>query len=385
MGVVENLGSIPIAPMWRKRLKKPYIMPPLRFKTCRLLLGNVVKRGLLKSQKVSFFLNTILKRMKFLLSAFYFQNQNFFLFFVKVGYFTWFIVAFSIAYFSIFPTIEEENFSRAFQVFLQLSLFLFFFRTTKEKKQWRWLLLIGAFSSVLATLFLKNVMSLQVILFVVVPLLCFLIIRLPSDVLPFAILMLYFSEKGLAQWAFFLLFQLIIYYLLCFFLDERPKHSICPFLILIVSFWVLGKVWYSADFLREPARLTALVSGACIIFLCFRKRGKVAFLVPFFIYLISSTAIGVISIASAPGGDKISYPFPFLFLFCHFFLFFGFFLFQRKIRSERQPLVPLLFGGFLYCLPYFPNLEWLEGWIEGLDLFLLLLGILLFVCDEENE
>lgn len=59
--------------------------------------------------------------------------------------------------------------------------------------------------------------------------------------------------------------------------------------------------------------------------------------------------------------------------------------FQRNLQAARQPLVPLLFGALLYFLPYFPNLEWLEGWIEGLDLFLLLLGFLLFVCGEENE
>lgn len=127
------------------------------------------------------------------------------------------------------------------------------------------------------------------------------------------------------------------------------------------------------------------MSGACIIFLCFRRRGKVAFLFAFLISFLSSIGIGVISIASAPGGDQISFPIPFLFIFCHLFLFGGIFLFQRNIRVERQPLVPLLFGSLLYFLPYFPNLEWLEGWIEGLDFFLLLLGFILFVCGEENK
>lgn len=164
-----------------------------------------------------------------------------------------------------------------------------------------------------------------------------------------------------------------------------PKQSICPFILLLFFFFVLGKVHYNADFLHEPARLTALVSGACIIFLCFKRRSGLGFLFSFFIYLCSSTSIGVISIASAPGGENISCPIPFLFLFCHLFLFLGLFLFQRNIQAARQPLVPLLFGALLYFLPYFPNLEWLEGWIEGLDLFLLLLGFLLLICAEENE
>ncbi|KAK9741138.1 hypothetical protein RND81_03G084600 [Saponaria officinalis] len=37
--------------MWRKRLIQQYIMPALRFKTCRLLLGNVRKRGLTITQR----------------------------------------------------------------------------------------------------------------------------------------------------------------------------------------------------------------------------------------------------------------------------------------------------------------------------------------------
>jgi hypothetical protein len=56
----------------------------------------------------------------------------------------------------------------------------------------------------------------------------------------------------------------------------------------------------------------------------------------------------------------------------------GFFLFQRRIK---QPLVSLLFGALLFFLPYLPTMEWLEGWIEGLDLFLLLLGIVLCILE----
>lgn len=114
--------------------------------------------------------------------------------------------------------------------------------------------------------------------------------------------------------------------LLSFFLDEKKKQSILPFLILFFYFFVFGKVYYSADFLHEPARLTALVSGACIIFLCFRKRKKRAFIIAFLIYFLASTYMGVISIASAPGGEQISCPIPFLFIFFHIFLFLGLFL-----------------------------------------------------------
>lgn len=332
-------------------------------------------------------LGSLLKRTKDSVSSFYIKNENFFLFFVKLGYLTCFFLVFSLSYSRIFPIIEVENYTRPFQVILQLSLYLLHFRffTTKEEKEAKWLLIMSAFYSVVATLFLKNLVSLEGLLFIMVPLFCFFILCLPSDVLPFAILLFYSLEKGLAQWAFFLIFQLIAYYALCFFLEARPKQSIFPLILLFLYFLVLGKVHYSEDFLHEPARLPALVSGACIIFLCFRKRGRVGFLFAFLVYFISSTSLGVISIASAPGGDNISCPIPFLFIFSHIFLFCGFFLFQRNILPAKQPLVPIVFGALLYFLPYFPNLEWLEGWIEGLDLFLLLLGLVLFICGEENE
>ena len=310
------------------------------------------------------------------------------MFFLKLGYLTCFFLFLTLAYCLIYPNMEEENFSRAFQVILQLSLFLLKFRlfTTKEEKEAEWFLLLAAFSSVLATLFLKKIVSIKVLLFIVIPLFYFFILFLPSDILPFATLLFYSLEKELAQWAFFLLFQQIGYYSLCFFLEkDSPKKSICPFLIFYLYFFILGLVFYSSNYLHEPARLTALVSGASIIFLCFRRRERVAFFLSFLIYFFSSIAIGVIAIASAPGGDNISCPIPFLFLFSHLFLFLGLFLFQKNIRAESQPLVPLLFGALLYLLPYFPNLEWLKGWIEGLGFFRLLLGFILFVCGEENK
>jgi positive regulator of sigma E activity len=96
-----------------------------------------------------------------------------------------------------------------------------------------------------------------------------------------AILLFYSFDKELAQWAFFLLFQLIAYYALCFFLEARPKRAISPLILLLFYFFFLGKFLYNEDFLHEPARLLALVSGACIIFLCFRKRGRVGFIFAF--------------------------------------------------------------------------------------------------------
>lgn len=313
-------------------------------------------------------------------------NKSLLFFFAKLGYITIFFVFFTLSY-SILFTPDEPDFGRAFQVFLQLSLFLFMFRdfSPKAEKEAKWLLITSSFCSVIATLFLKNVLSLDILVFMVIPLFYLLILLLPADVLPFSILILYSLDKGLAQWAFYLLFQLGTLHIFSFLFDSRPKRGILPCTVLLLYFFVIGQVGYNVSFLHEPARLTALVSGACIIYLSLRRRSTIAFFICFLIYLSGSIGLGVVSIASAPGGENISYPIPFLFIGTHAFLFLGFYLFQRNLPAAKQPLVPLLFGAILYFLPYFPNLEWLEGWIEGLDLFLLLLGFILFVCGEENE
>jgi hypothetical protein len=81
-------------------------------------------------------------------------------------------------------------------------------------------------------------------------------------------------EKGLAQWAFYLIFQLMAYSLLTL---TKPKRAMLPFFLVIPLFYYffVGFAFYETNFLHEPARLTALVSGACIIFLCLDKRGFV--------------------------------------------------------------------------------------------------------------
>lgn len=127
-------------------------------------------------KKISFFLESLLKRTKDSVSSFFRKNENLFFFFVKLFYLTCFFLVFLLSYSHIFPTIEGENYTRPFQVILQLSLYLLHFRsfTTKEEKEAKWLLIMSAFYSVLATLFLKNLVSLEGLLFIIVPLFFFL-------------------------------------------------------------------------------------------------------------------------------------------------------------------------------------------------------------------
>jgi len=51
-------------------------------------------------------------------------SKSLFLFFAKLGYITAFFFVFSLSYSCIFPTIEGPDYTRPFQVFLQLSLYL---------------------------------------------------------------------------------------------------------------------------------------------------------------------------------------------------------------------------------------------------------------------
>ena len=168
------------------------------------------------------------------------MNNNWFLVFVKVGYLTSFYVFFSIFYLHIFPDFEEENYTRALQVVLQLYQFLLNFRlfTTKEEKEAKLLLLLTFFFSVVSTLFLKNVVSIEGIVFIMFPLFCLLIWFFPSDVLPCAILIFYSLEKGPRAMGLFssLSANNILSFLLLFG-GTPPKiplslyHSECLFLV----------------------------------------------------------------------------------------------------------------------------------------------------------
>jgi len=53
----------------------------------------------------------------------------------------------------------------------------------------------------------------------------------------------------------------------------------------------------------------------------------------------------------------------------------GCFFFKDSLPREKQPLVPIFFSGLFFLLCSFPELAWLEKWIEGIDLLLLFLGI----------
>lgn len=48
-------------------------------------------------------------------------------------------------------------------------------------------------------------------------------------------------------------------------------------------------------------------------------------------------------------------------------------------------LLPLFFSAVFFALGYFPDLAWLEKWIEGMDLLLLFLGVFSFIEEQKRS
>jgi hypothetical protein len=94
-----------------------------------------------------------------------------------------------------------------------------------------------------------------------------------------------------------------------------------------------------------------------------------------------------IGIKSAPSDKTTILGIPdgiFIFVFLHLWGFLGLFFFKDSLPRGKQPLVPLFFSGLFFFLGYFPELAWLEKWIEGIDLLLLFLGAFSLVEDEKS-
>lgn len=154
-------------------------------------------------------------------------------------------------------------------------------------------------------------------------------------------------------------------------------------LVLLQSFY--GLVHFGDFYFAEPLRLAALLSGACIVFISLAKRATRAFLPSFLFYLILSLFLGVMS---SPGDKATIWGIPhgiLIFVFLHIWAFVGLLFFNDSLPRRKQPLFPLFFGGVFFLLGYFPELAWLEKWIEGIDLLLLALGVFSFMEEEESS
>jgi hypothetical protein len=67
----------------------------------------------------------------------------------------------------------------------------------------------------------------------------------------------------------------------------------------------------------------------------------------------------------------------FIFLLIHvwFLLIFIFLFLRTGSLKGKQPLIPIFFSIVFMILLHLPEVEWLERWIEGADLLLLMLSV----------
>lgn len=212
------------------------------------------------------------------------------------------------------------------------------------------------------------------------------LILFPLDYVHKILFLASFLEQELAKWGFFLAFQQVAYCGLSFFLEKEqsiPKKRLFSFFLLLLSQLFFGFHYYKEFYLKDPLNLAALFSGACILFMSLKKRTKFQFLISSFIYLTLSIFIGVIS---APSGKTTILGIPpgiFIFVFLHVWFLGGCFFFKESLPGKKQPLLPIFFSGLFFLLCSFPELAWLEKWIEGIDLLLLFLSLFSLLENDE--
>jgi hypothetical protein len=283
----------------------------------------------------------------------------------------------------IFGVVEKGNLVNPLQVLAQAAGFLFFREARKGKK----LLLLSFFLSICSSLHLKGVDGRFLSLFVL--LLFFSVLTMPLDFSYLVVFLGYFLDQELAKWGFYLAFQQVMYHTLSFFFERGqsstpPKKLGLAFIFLLFFQLFIGFVFYGESFVAEPLRLAALLSGACIVFISLEKRTIWTFIPVLLIYLMVSVFIGIML---SPGDKATIFGLSYgliLFLCLHIWPLFGLFLFKDSLPKRRQPLIPVFFGGIFFLLTHFSELEWLEKWIEGIDLLLLILGIYSLIKEERS-
>jgi len=209
---------------------------------------------------------------------------------------------------------------------------------------------------------------------------------LPLNSAHFFIYLFYLLDQELAKWGFYLAFQQVGYHALLFFL-EREKSSatrVLSFLLLVFIQTFYGFIYFDDLYFSEPLRLAALLSGASIIFLSLERRATWTFILAFLFYFFLSLFIGAMS---SPCDKATIWGIPdgiLVFLFFHIWPLLGLFVFRKKLPRKKQPLVPLFFGGVFFLLGHFPELAWLEKWIEGIELLLLIFGLVSIIEEKEE-
>lgn len=119
------------------------------------------------------------------------------------------------------------------------------------------------------------------------------------------------------------------------------------------------------------------------MFISLKRRSERAFKRAFASYFLISVMVGIIADGESTIISGISDTL-IVFLFVHFWIIWGYFCFKRSIPRNRQPFLPFFFCGIFLLIGSITQLPWLEKWLEGIDLLLLLLGIYSLI-DEGDE
>lgn len=201
------------------------------------------------------------------------------------------------------------------------------------------------------------------------------------------------SHPGLSQWGFSLLVQFILYSALSFLFEEsrkKRKNQILSLLSLLLIYSIIGWSQYGFLFIAQPEKFFFLLSGGFILFWSLEPRAIKSFVLTFIVYIIISVTGGFLISPAGKGtvGGVAVELLVFICILIWGFLLLIFFHLRGELAPHKlQALVPILFGGLFLVLENFPSLEglYLLRWIRGMDLLLLLIGLILLMEPDEGE
>jgi hypothetical protein len=311
-------------------------------------------------------------------------------FFLKISAIFLFYFHFLFMYQIMFPGKDPRILPNPLLVITQLSCFYFFYK--KRGDAWKkHLCLLHLFCSINCNLYLQGLPISFLFFFFFIFLFCVLCFPLEQkETAIFILLSFHCADPHLSEWGFLLVFQQFVYWLFSLFLEEEKNAFIFErffsFTILLLAQFFLGLLYYHQFYINEPLRFASLLSETCIIFFCLRERTTWEFCISFIFYFFSCSYI---ALNVSPTSTTTMWGVPsgiFLFLILHFwFLLILIFIFlERGSIKGKHPLIPIFFAIIFLIIPHLPGVEWLERWIEGMDLFLLLLS-LLSLLDQKGQ
>ena len=210
---------------------------------------------------------------------------------------------------------------------------------------------------------------------------------------PFIFLLFFGLDRELAEWGFLLASQLLGYSALSFCLGRREspvalRGGILPLILLCLMLYGLRLYAFQEISFLDPWQLAAIFSGSCVLFISLEKRTLTGYMLTFILYSVLALFVSVwLSSAAGKAGIPIEGMVFLLFLIggiCFICLIQKIF---QLTPNTVQALIPILFSALFFFLEELPALEGLPllKWLKGLDLLLLLVGLLLLIFNENRQ